>query len=180
MRQRERGAWRRDTRGVALYILLPVLSFGALLFTLAGTAVQSVRTAHATMVRYVQIALQQTTDAAQTINLQSGAQWTNNQTATQSAATAFTQDLTAELAGTPWAHVPVTLVTFQVLTPQQVGQPAPAGYPNPTVTAPGYYAVITFPCPLPFPGVGPVTIPVTQSIQANTFSAPNTTWNPGS
>ena len=168
----------KDTQGVALYILLPFLIFGAAVISVGGAELQSFRTAQATMTRYVQVALQQTADASQTVTPTTGAQWTPQLTPTQSASAAFTQDLANELQGTPWASMAVSVQAFQVLTPQDVGQPAPAGYPGTTVTAPGYYALVTFPWTFPFPGPGTKTIPVAVVIQANTYSAPNSTWNP--
>lgn len=170
--------WRKDTRGVALYILLPFLVFAALLLALGGATIQSVRTARSTMSRYVQIALQQTADAAVSVYPTTGGEWTATATASRSAATVFATALRAQFVGTPWAQLPVTVQNFQVFTPQEVGQPAPPGYPNPTITAPGYYVRIRFPWRLLVPGAATVPIRVAEVMQANSFSAPNRNWNP--
>lgn len=170
--------WLKDSDGVALYVLLPFLIFGSTLLALGGAELQSFRTAHATMTRYVQIALQQMVDEAQTVTPATGAQWTPQMTPSQTVSATFIQDLAQELQGTPWASMPVHVQVFQVLTPQDVGQPAPAGYPGSTVTAPGYYALVTYPWHFPFPGPGTKVIPVAVAIQANTYSARNGTWNP--
>lgn len=175
---RRRPRWLHDTDGVALYVLLPFLIFGSAVMAIGGSELQQFRTADATMTRYVQIALQQTADASLTVAPPTGAQWTPQLTPTQTASATFTQDLATQLQGTPWAPLTVTVQAFQVLTPQDVGQPAPAGYPGSTVTAPGYYALVTYPWNFPFPGPGSRTIPVAVVIQANTYSAPNSTWNP--
>lgn len=175
---RRRTPWHRDRQGLSLYIFLPFLIFASTLLALAGGELQSFRAAHAAMTRYMQIALQQTADATQTVSPGTGAQWTAQATITQTASAIFTQDLTAEFVGTPWAHMAVHLQAFRVLTPHDVGQPAPRGYPGATITAPGYYAVVTFPWQFPWPGPGQLTIPVVAVMQANTYSAPNSTWNP--
>lgn len=175
----QRPTWRQDIRGLSLYVLLPVLVFLALLLALAAGEIQSVQTARQDMSRYEEIALQHVADGAITLAPTNASEWNTAATVSGNPAeTAFTQALTEAVAGTPWEHLPIHILAFQVFTASDVGQPAPVGYPTPTITSPGYYADVSFPWPLNLPGGGHVTLRVPETMQANVFSAPNTTWNP--
>ena len=149
------------------------------LLALGATTIQSVFNARQAMSRYEQIALQQVADSAAVAVPANGVEWTKATTVTSSTASAqFTQVLSSEVANTPWAHLPITVTAFDIFTPQDVGQSAPAGYPNATITAPGYFARVQFPWPLDLLGGGTVTETVAASMQANIFDAPNNQWNP--
>jgi hypothetical protein len=166
---------------MAQYVMLAIISLLTMGLTAYLATVHSIQVARATMSRYVQIALQQVADAAVTVDPATGGQWTKTTAATAPAAVLFQQDLRGVMAGTPWAAMPVAVVAFHIYTPQDVGAPAPWGYPGSTISAPGYYAEVTFPWRVT--GWLPaVTITVPEVMQANVDAQPGSgppAWNPG-
>lgn len=163
------------------YVMLTITSLLTIGLTGYFTALHSVQVARASMSRYAQIALQQVGDSAVTLDAAQGTQWTKSTGPATGAALAFQQDLQQTLQGTPWTTIPVTLQTFTVYTPQDVGDAAPWGYPGASISAPGYYVDLSFPWKVGW-GLPPVTVTVAEVMQANSVAQPGQgapTWNPG-
>lgn len=164
----------------APYVLLLIIGFLGIGLSGYFAAIHSVTLARATMSRYVQIALQQTADAAVTLAPYSGTQWTKSTDANAPAEATFQQDLTAVLAGTPWHRMSIDVTAFHIYTPADIGQPAPWGYPGTAISGPGYYAEVTFPWKA-MAFLPAVTITVPEVMQANSLVEPGgvpPTWNP--
>lgn len=171
----------RDASGQALYGLVLIMAGLAVGVAAFFLAVHSVEAARATMSQYVQDALQRVADQAVTLDPVNGQQWTKSTDPQAPAAATFAQDLRAAMAGTPWRHLPVRVRAFQIYTPQDVGEPAPWGYPGATIAAPGYYAEVAFPWK-PAAWFPAVTITVPEVMQANSLAQPGAgppQWNPG-
>jgi len=172
------------------YMMLLLTMFLGVGLTGFYTAIHSIEIARATMSRYLQIALQQTADASVTLDPTTGVQWTKAVTQASPVSGApgenlpvenvFQQVLATTVTSTPWAHLPVTIQAFDVFTPQDIGNPAPFGYPGTTISGPGYYAEVTFPWkPIPF--LPAVTVTVPEVMQANSLVEPGgvpPVWNP--
>lgn len=154
-----------------------------LLLSLAWAAIHDVAVTRATMSRYMQDALQQAGNSAGTIlpvpSSGSANEWVKTvPTSASSLQAAFTQDLAGVTQGTPFHKLPWTVSTFTLYTQNQVGAPAPWGFPGNTVSSPGVYAVVAFPWNLPL--IGSVTVKAPEWMAANAFTGPDKAWNGGS
>lgn len=172
--QRLRRALADRRGGAEIYVLAMILIGIAAALTVAYSAVQSVNIARAAMTRAMQVALQQTADQLGAVDAVSGAQGV--QSAPVQAL--FQEDLAAQLRGTRWATMPVTVDSVQVFGPSQVGQPAPPGVLGGVVPNPGVYAEVSFPWQTGVPGLPPVTVTVPEWMSANVFVQPTPGWNP--
>ncbi len=160
--------------------MLMILMFFGIGTTGYFAAIHSVAIARATMSRDMQIALQQTADAAVTLAPTTGIQWTKSTDSATPVETAFQQNLSQVLTATPWASMSIDVKAFQVYTPADIGQPAPWGYPGTTISGPGYYAAVAFPWKV-VSFLPSVTITVPEVMQANSLVEPGNvspTWNP--
>lgn len=164
------------------YVLLLIIMFLGIGTTGYFTAIHSVAIARATMSRDLQIALQQTADAAVTLAPTTGSQWTKTTDASSPVEETFQADLSQVLTGTPWKTVSIDVQAFQVYTPADIGQLAPWGYPGTTISGPGYYAEVTFPWKV-LSFLPSITITVPEVMQANSLVEPGNVppvWNPTS
>lgn len=162
------------------YVMLMILMFLGIGTTGYFTTLHSVAIARATMSRNMQIALQQTADAAVTLNPTTGSQWTKATDSGSRVEKTFQAALSQVLTGTPWTSMSIDVKTFQVYTPADIGQPAPWGYPGTTISGPGYYAEVTFPWKV-LSFLPSVTVTVPEVMQANSLVEPGNispTWNP--